>query len=88
MGSDDVRRAAGRIQHLGDDVRRLADRTVAAGSVRWRSTAASAFRKRLGEEAIRLRHAASHLDDAAEDLRRHASAVEGKHGWFGLGDGR
>ena len=89
MGSDDeVRRAAVRIQQLGDDVRRLADRTLAAGAVRWRSTAASAFRKRLGEEAARLRHTATHLDDAAADLRRHASAIESKPGWFGLGGGR
>jgi hypothetical protein len=92
MGSHEVRRAAARVQQLGDDVRRLADQALGAGAVHWRSTAAAGFRERLAEEAGRVRFAANRLDAAAEALRRHAAcletSVEELRGWLRLGGGR
>jgi hypothetical protein len=76
MGASEVRRAAARIQEIGDDVRRLADQVLCARAAGWRSTAAALFRQRLAEEAARVRAAAGHVDDAAEALRRHAIAVD------------
>jgi len=87
MGSHEVLRAAARVQQMSDDVRRLADQTLGAGAIRWRSVAAAGFRKRLSEEAIRVRSAAAHLDDAAAALRRHAGAIEPVQGPLGLGGG-
>ncbi len=66
MGSDDVRRAAVRVQQLADDVRRLADRMLAATGVQWWSSAAAEFRERLSEEANGVRSAGGHLEQAAE----------------------
>lgn len=77
MGSDEVRRSAARIQQIGDDVRRLADRTLTTGAVQWQSTAAARFRRHLGEEVVRVRAVAADLDGAAEALLRHAIAVDG-----------
>jgi len=77
MGSDEVRRLAVRVQQIGDDVRRLADQTLAAGTAAWRSTAAASFRHRLAEEATRIRVVAAELDGAADALQRHAVAVDG-----------
>jgi hypothetical protein len=88
MGSDDVRRAAARVQQMADDVRGLADRALGAGSVQWRSTAATEFRERLAEQAARGRSSAAVLDHAAEALRHHALAVDGFGHWFGLGGDR
>jgi hypothetical protein len=77
MGSDEVRRLAVRVQQIGDDVRRLADQTLAAGTAAWRSAAAASFRHRLAEEATRIRAVAADLDRAAEALQHHAVAVDG-----------
>jgi hypothetical protein len=85
MAADEVRAAAARVQSVGDDVRRLADRTLDAGGVDWRSTAAGGFRQRLAEESARVRSAAGGLDRAAEALRRHAAAVDAV--WSVLGRG-
>ena len=76
MAADEVHRIAARVQGLGDDVRRLADRTQATGAVAWRSTAAAELRRRLAAEVARMRFAASALDQATCSLRRHAAAVD------------
>lgn len=76
MASDDVRHAAARVRQIGDDVRLLAGQVLACEGVRWRSTAAAGFRRRLAEEAARVRAVAAALDDAAEALLRHATAVD------------
>ena len=83
MGSDEVRRSAARVQQIGDDVRRLADRTLGAGAGQWRSTAAASFRQRLAEEVARVRAVATELDRAADALLRHAGAVESVSARFG-----
>lgn len=90
MGSDDVRRAAVRVQLLADDVRRLADRMLSAATVQWRSSAAAEFRERLTAEAAGIRSAGNHLDQAAEALRHHAVAIDTLTlgNWFGLGGDR
>jgi hypothetical protein len=88
MGSDDVRRAAVRVQHIGDDVRGLADRSLGAAAVQWRSTAATEFRERLTEHAARARAGAVLLDHAAATLRRHAQAVDTFGRRFSLGGDR
>jgi hypothetical protein len=85
MGSDDVRAAAARVERLGDEVRRLADRALGVGALDWRSTAAAGFRDRLRDEAGRVRAAAARLDEAAEALRGHAVAVDEVAGWLGFG---
>ena len=77
MGSDEVRRSAALIQQQGDEVRRLADRTLAAAEVQWQSTAAQCFRQRLVDEVNRVRAVAGDLEGAAEALRRHAGALDG-----------
>jgi hypothetical protein len=77
MGSDEVRDSAARIQQIGDDVRRLADRTLAASAGQWRSPAATRFHRCLVEEVARIRAVAADLDGAAEALLRHAVAVDG-----------
>jgi hypothetical protein len=79
MGSEEVRRSAALIRQLGDEVRRLADRTLAAAEVQWQSTAALGFRQRLADELVRVRAAAGDLDGAAEALSRHAGALDGGH---------
>jgi len=76
MGSEHVRRSAARVQQIGDEVRRLADRTGAVGGLDWRSTAADGFRHRLLEEVARLRAVAAGVDAAADALWRHALAIE------------
>jgi hypothetical protein len=88
MGSDEVRRSAARVQQIGDDVRRLADRTLAAGAGQWRSTAAASFRHRLVDEVVRVRAVAAELDGAAEALLRHAAAVDGLPAWSDRGGAR
>jgi hypothetical protein len=88
MTSEQVRREAARVEGLGDDVRRIADRTQNAGAVQWQSTAANGFRRRLAEEAGKMRSAASRLDQAAESLRRHAVAVDEVRGDPGFGGPR
>jgi hypothetical protein len=88
MGSDEVRRWAVQIQQIGDDVRRSADRTLTADAIRWRSTAAASFRRRLAEETARVRFVAVELDRAAEALLRHAVAVDGALGGFDNGGSR
>ena len=85
MGSEEVRRSAALIQQLGNEVRRLADRTLAAAEMQWQSTAALSFRQRLADEGARVRLVAGALDGAAEALRRHAGALDGVlDGGFGL----
>jgi|tagenome__1003787_1003787.scaffolds.fasta_scaffold17045300_1 hypothetical protein len=76
MGSDEARRSAARVQQIGDEVRRLADRALGAGAAQWQSTAAAAFHARLVEQVARVRAVAAELDGAAEALRRHAVALE------------
>ena len=83
MRSDDVLATVAQVRKLSDDVRALADRTAASGDVRWRSTAAEAFRRRLAEEVARVRSTAAALDEGAAALRRHALALDEPHGWFG-----
>jgi hypothetical protein len=74
--ADDVRRAALRVQGLGDDVRLLADRAQACGVVGWRSGSAEEFRQRLDDQVARMRLAAVRLDEAAAALRRHAVMLD------------
>jgi len=88
MGSDEVRRSAARIQQIGDDVRRLADRTLTAGAAQWRSTAAAGFRHRLIDEVARIRAVAAELDRAAEALLRHAGALDRMIARFDFGGSR
>lgn len=76
MGPGEIRRAASQLQHLADEVRRLADQVVGVRVVQWRSIAATGFRDRLNDEANRARTAAVRLDEAAGALSRHAVAVE------------
>jgi hypothetical protein len=76
MRSDEVRRSAQRVQLIGTDVRRLSDQALAMTATPWRSTAAAHFRRRLCEEADRVRAVAVGLDDAADSLFRHALAVD------------
>jgi hypothetical protein len=75
MATDEVCRAAARVQGLGEQVRRLAERTAGVEAIEWQSTAADALRRRLAEEAAGVRSVANCLDQAAEYLRRHALAV-------------
>ena len=77
MGSEEVRRSAALIQQLGDEVRRLAERTLAATEVQWQSTAAQGFRQRVADEVVRVRAVAGDLDGTAEALWRHAGALDG-----------
>jgi len=88
MGADEVRRVAARVRQIGDDVRRLADQTSAVRSDQWRSTAAEGFRRRLVEEAGRVRSVAVKLDDASDALFQHAFAIESAFRVGIFGDGR
>ena len=88
MGAEEVRRVAARVRQIGDDVRRLADQTSAAPADQWRSTAAEGFRRRLAEEAGRVRSVAVKLDDASDALFQHAFAIESAFRVGIFGDGR
>ncbi len=76
MGSDEVRRAAAQVHHIAQEVRRSADRALAARSLPWSSSAGTAFRARLSAEAHRIVSAAVELEAAADELISHAVAVE------------
>jgi len=67
---------ARRVGGHADDLRNRASRLAAAAEgVRWRSTAATAFRGDVHDLACRFRGAAGEVDDAAHALRQHAAAV-------------
>jgi ABC-type transporter Mla subunit MlaD len=73
---DALERIAGQLRGHADDLRRRAGSlTLAAERVRWRSTAAEAFRARVGGLSVQISRAASHVDGAAETLRHHAACV-------------
>jgi hypothetical protein len=77
VDGDHVTRLAQRLHALADETRREADRMASTTSVDWRSTAADRYRERLAAEALRVRRAASVLDDAARALAVLARAVAG-----------
>jgi uncharacterized small protein (DUF1192 family) len=76
MGTEDVRRAALRVQQIRDEVGRLADQLRELGATPWRSAAAEVFRRRLAEEIRRVQVLVGDLNNAAEALFRHARAIE------------
>ena len=80
MGTDDVCRAAVRVQQIGDEVGRLVEELLAVGATPWRSSAADLFRRRLADEIQRVQAAVGGLNDAAEALFRHARAIESGSG--------
>ena len=64
------------ISSHADDLRTRSVRLAAAPEgVRWRSTAARVFRADVRGLAGDFRRAANRVDDAAQAMRRHASAV-------------
>src|SRR5919201_2330978 len=66
----------GHISSHADEMRRHAARLAASvEAVRWRSTAADAFRSRARDLVADLRRAAAGVDNAAESLRHHAANV-------------
>lgn len=76
MGGEHTRAAAHRVAVLAEETRAVAARVASASGIRWRSTAADAFRGRLAEQAADVRRAAESLDAAAEALARHAWVLE------------
>ncbi|NNM47567.1 hypothetical protein [Knoellia koreensis] len=71
-----LRDLAQRLDAEAEQARALARRVDAVSGVAWQSAAAEAFRERVAEAAIRLRHTATRLDEAADLTRAHALAVE------------
>lgn len=72
----EIRATAREVQGVADDVRRLAGSVAGLGSVAWESSAAQAFRRRIGDEATRILTVADAVEAAAVSLRRHAHAVD------------
>jgi hypothetical protein len=71
-----LRALAQRLDAEAEQARALARRVDAVSGVAWESAAADAFRERVAEAAIRLRHTATRFDEAADLTRAHALAVE------------
>jgi len=71
-----VRRYAGEVAELSDEVRRLAAGLAAARAESWRSLAAEDYRATLEEQQRALAATAAVLDDARAALEAHARAVE------------
>lgn len=71
-----LERLARQIRDHADDLRGYAARLVAAAEVvRWQSPAAARFRAHVHSLASELRAGARRVDDAADELHAHASAV-------------
>jgi uncharacterized protein YukE len=71
-----VRRCAGEVGELSEQVRGLAAGLGAARAESWRSLAAEDYRATLEEQQRALAATAAVLDDARAALEAHARAVE------------
>jgi uncharacterized protein YukE len=76
MDGNWVRRCAGEVGELSEQVRGLAARLGAARAESWRSLAAEEYRGTLEEQQRGLAATAALLDDARGALEAHARAVE------------
>jgi hypothetical protein len=72
MNSSEVRRAAGQVEQIGQDVHQLANRLLGVCAVEWRSAAADEFRRRAGTGATEVHRAAIRCELAAQALHRLA----------------
>ncbi len=71
-----MRRCAGEVGELSDEVRGLAAALGAAGAQSWRSLAAEEFRATLAEQQRGVVALAGALDEARAALESHARAVD------------
>jgi ABC-type transporter Mla subunit MlaD len=72
-----IRRRASDLDRGSEDVRERASSVVSrAGNLEWHSTAAAAFRSKVGDHAQTLSGSGHKLEAAAEKLRAHASEVD------------
>jgi hypothetical protein len=72
-----IRYLARTIRHQGEEVRREADRLLAAAdSVGWQGLAADAMRSQARSRTSALRHTARLHEAAADALERHAAEVD------------
>lgn len=71
-----IRLRATELRTLATEVRSRAGDLRAAAELAWTSTAAETFIEQLGTRAVSLENSATQLDDAADKLDAHATAVE------------
>lgn len=71
-----LRAEAAQARLVADRVRLSAVRVRALGAVRWRSPAATVYRERVEEHAMRLERLAAAVLAAADAVDRHATAAE------------
>ncbi|OII43023.1 hypothetical protein BIU99_14175 [Plantibacter sp. MMLR14_011] len=71
-----IRLRATELRTLATEVRGRAGDLRSAAELAWTSTAAETFIEQLGTRAVSLENSATQLDDAADKLDAHATAVE------------
>lgn len=71
-----IRLRATELRTLATEVRSRAGDLRSAAELAWTSTAAETFIEQLGTRAVSLENSATQLDDAADKLDAHATAVE------------
>ena len=71
-----IRSLAAGLRREAERVRHVAARVGGTRTVAWRSAAAAAFRDRVTDLVQLLHMRSRQLDGAADDLDRHAAAVE------------
>lgn len=71
-----IRLRATELRTLASEVRSRAGDLRSAAELAWTSTAAETFIEQLGTRAVSLENSATQLDDAADKLDAHATAVE------------
>ncbi|SMQ72509.1 hypothetical protein SAMN06295909_2786 [Plantibacter sp. VKM Ac-1784] len=71
-----IRLRATELRTLATEVRSRAGDLRSAAEIAWTSTAAETFIEQLGTRAVSLENSATQLDDAADKLDAHATAVE------------